>query len=1015
MADINTYALGLEFQLQAQPALAAIDSLVSAAQNLQNVMKTAATSFASPETTKAIQQTNNLVEAKRDLGALIGSLAIKASEWNDISKQFGPTMAVSEQAMKQYTAMIVKNEKEQSKLNQKIQRLLELNKALQPQLKSQIKLIDNINDNMSDGKTTHEEQIKNLQSELDIYKQFPFVNKILSLKKSLTKENVLLSAALVASAASVSLLKTGFDNIRKTQTDYMTVTYGVIGSQKDLIHYTNKLQMSLAATREEAVATMKALAEVGFNAGDVGKEGIEKLSEMNQKFSVVTGISAASTARFQREMVALTGNVGAAEEKLAQFAAIMNKTGMSASQSDSLMQTLSKSTLEWQGRFNAKEAADMTTTLFMYSAAANKAGGNSQAMAEQLILLSSESTKSLQLMARVGAQWDKNATGAQRMDTYLEAAQQRMNQYGGASHIAYDKLLEAAGGNATLAGTLQRMGVEAAKAGKSLKDYARGTAAGADLNKLFAEKTDTLDYKLKAIKAPLVGIANTLMGTLVPALTAILTPISNMALAFGKWFSDLQTNHPTIATLISGLAATVFGIIALAGPILLITKYFGGMIGMVKGIFMPLKAMSAAMTASKTAAMGAGPGVKSFLTSFAEGLKAMGNAQAMKGALTLGILAVLVGGTLLLLAVAMNKFGISAKDMLVGAAALVIAAGAMVIMAYAMKVISAGGPKMALAAAILIGVLLALGAATLMAGFGIGFMAKGFAELFKAIPDISTFLVVIGGLVLALPLLALGIAFLGLSIISSAPFILAGFVMLAAAAVLGLVINPVFSEFARVMTVLGAANINPGMGLALLDLAAGITGFMFALMGIAAGGAISGIGALFGVKSPLKQAEEIAAAMTAIAAPASMLGSALGKIASIGDIFKPFIDSVLGRKDEIKMASQIITDLAKQVDGARKSIGTGISPAFGPLVITAQPVRKPAITEDTARKMRDERNQSMLVKGSKETNDSLTKAVDKIDNINIGIYMPSIIELLKRIAQDDSGATGLSSSTTQWT
>jgi hypothetical protein len=263
--------------------------------------------------------------------------------------------------------------------------------------------------------------------------------------------------------------------------------------------------------------------------------------------------------------------------------------------------------------------------------------------------------------------------------------------------------------------------------------------------------------------------------------------------------------------------------------------------------------------------------------------------------------------------------------------------------------------------------------------------------------------------------LALGIAFLGLSIISSAPFILAGFVMLAAAAVLGLVINPVFSEFAKVITALGAANINPGMGLALLGLAVGITGFMAALMGIAVGGAIGGIGALFGVKSPLKQAQEIAAAMAAIAAPASMLGNALGRIASIGDIFKPFIDSVLGRKDEIKMASQIITDLAKQVDGARKSIGTGISPAFGPLIITAQPVRKPAITEDTARKMRDERNQSMLVKGSKETNDSLHKAIDKIEKLD----MKDIVELLKvwlpKIAQDDSGATGLSSSTTQWT
>lgn len=1012
MADINTYALGLEFQLLAQPAIDAVNNLVDSASKLQTSLTKAGKALNTSQNVEMLEWNR---EAQQALEMRITASMDTEEQYKRVLAESGMAEAMSAKAAEAHTEKVKEYRKQMLLAKDALQEFIDEHDPafFKDELKDMTK--------REKGLKIFEEQTKEntetLQKQLKPVKELgAWFGNLSSEAGQLVQVVTKLTGAYGAQGAVLFLIGNSIKNLMTIQDAYAKSTFKLIGSQKQFIDTTIRLKTTLGLSTKAALSSVQAIAKVGFSASKEGAKGIEALTEANAKFNIATGVSTETTARFQRELGVLLGSNEEATQQLGELSQAMRMSGLSAEQAETLMSDLSKQMRTLAFDMNPKFATDYAKELVKLSAVFNRTGGSAEAAASQFNEIFATTQSRLAGFAKVGAAFDATASAAQNMDNYLEGAAKLVKQFAGNNEISTPIIMKALGVNEEFAESLRRAMVEADAAGKSMKEFRAGMTAGADLTRDAAEAQATLSQKLGILWHKFEAIWDKVSKYVIPVLEFLIDTITyvvDKVIAFHDWLEELS---PTLTGVIDIALLAGITIIGLGTAIGGLGKIFGFLRTAVLGISAPMTAANTAMQASKAASLGAGTGVRAFLTNLGEGLKALGTPQAMKGAVTLGILTIAVAGTLLLVAYAMAKFGISGKDMILGATAMVIAAGAMVIMSFAIKALSNAGPKAALAGAIIIGVLLALGAATLMAGFGIGFMAKGFAELFKAIPDITTFVVVIAGMVLAMPLLAVGIAILGLSMMASAPLILAGFILMAAAAAIAYFVIPAFEDFAKSMMTISTAlaGIGPDAGLRLLGLAAGITAFMAALLGIAAGGAVGGLGKIFGVKSPLEQAGEIAGAMNLLAAPASLLASSLDKIGKVGDIFKPFIDSTIGRKEELMAAVAMVTLIAGQVAAARKMMGEGAVAPFAPIVFKAEPVKKPLITEDTARKIRDERNQSLMVEHTKNTNESIKKVADKLDQETLKELVAFLKEWLPKLASGDKDSGGLASATNQW-
>jgi hypothetical protein len=1012
MADINTYALGLEFQLLAQPALESINQMVDAAKDLNNILVKASKAYKSEQT---IYELDEIQKAQSTAALMTTAVAAAEVRYHKALKEGILESTLSAKAAEARNAKIAEMKDQLDATVESARDFFKENEKLSEFLKKDQKILD------KRLVTTQKFEKSVLKETEAVKKQVQPVKDLAGWIGGLAKDTEGLGSVIQHIAgqyglfgAALAFLGVGFKDIMNLQDAYRLASMRALGSQEALIKASNTLSMTLGATSKEAIETLQALAGVGFSTAD----SVNALADANFKFHKITGVGAATIARYQRTLGVMGMDAKQSTRILGDLSAVMRNTGLTTSQLEGLMSSLSKTMIELRLSFNPESVVKFAGALAQVSGAAHAAGVDGGALQSMLTDMASDVLGHAQAWNAFGVTISQNMDIADSTRTALKnmgpVVQSLTSQYG----ILTTTILEGRGIPKAAAAEIMAINEAAKKAGKTFDQYIESTKQGADINADFKAATATLTEQLKQLLIPIIKIASVIMNALVPAITSIISYITPIVTGIRDWWMELEKTHPQIAQVVSILLKGGVIIGTLTVGVAMLAGTFMKLGGSILGIIKPLFGASQAMTVAQQSSAGAGVGVRTFLMNLGAGLKALGNPEAMKGAITLGILTVAVAGTLLLVAYAMNKFGISGKDMILGATAMVIAAGAMVIMSFAIKSLSNAGPKAALAGAIIIGVLLALGAATLMAGFGIGFMAKGFAELFKAIPNIQTFLVVIGGLVLAMPLLALGIAFLGLSIIASAPFILAGFIILAAAAALAYFVIPAFSEFGKSLMVIsqGVAAVGPNAGMALINLAIGITAFMAALMGIAAAGAVGGIGKLFGVKSPLSQAQEIASAMAVIAGPASMLGTSLDKLSKIDDVFKPFIASVLGRKEELAEAAAVIMALATQVDAARKAIGeTTIANPFAPLTFNATPVRKPLITDDTARKVRDARNQSAMIESARVTNESLKEVVEKMDkNDAMKVLVGLLKEWLPKIASDDKESGGLASAANQW-
>jgi len=1021
MADINTYALGLELDLQLGPVLKELSHINDAISNIHKGLKETAETANNDELVSGLQQE---VDLRWNVSKLLNLMNDRHRELQATYDQgkfltFANARALEEHnrmieiAVERYndargaaSAFFADHKKHREVLGDlvvKFDKNIDAVRELQREYQKSKKVLDIQRTALSQIGTS----LENLEKE--------GLGPVIGIIRSAVGQFGILAGVL-------AYLGQGFKLIINLQNEYSRVNYQAIGGVERLTSVSLDLRRSLGATYEEGTKTLNALADAGFQL----HHNLDELASANYKFSKATGVSQATTGIFQRRIVQLTSDEKQATLALAKMSAVIRDSGLSAQQAESMLRELSETVLDLSLMFDAAQVERYVEAMSHLSGAAQRAGVNADVLRTQFAKMSEDVLDNAVSWAYAGvnigeALTDVGSATEKAIINLGPKFAEMQKKTGGISPI----LVKAMGYNVKFAASLAAMYKESERLGKSWPEFLKEQKEVANLNEDFEKSISTLTEQLKRVFLPLLTQAAEALKLMVPALTEI---VKWFAYLIGK-VSEFVAWIQKIPVLGSLFNATFVGVLVVAalkatGALSIFTSVLRGIKTVASGVMGALGKTSEHIMkvneAAKTVDPGKAVGIRSFLTGLGEGLKSLGTPAAFKGVLVLGLLAVIVVGSLLLTAYAMNKLGLSITDIIGAASGLVIASVAFIIMAKAIAILGTVGMIAVKPLAILAVLFLAFGVAIALAGVGIMLITKGFTELFKVIlANGPMFIKVLGVMAIVFPGLAIGMMLFGGAVAIAAPMILLGFVALAAAAALGLFINPVLERFGTALTIVTTALSGVGLtsGLALFNLAAGITAFMMALFGTAALGAAGGIASIFGVKDPLSQARSIADAIIAIANPANILAGALDKLGKITDVFGPFISSILGHKDELMQSVVILENMAARIQAIQKSIGeenifAGIP--TGTFTLRADPVRKPLITEDTARKLREERNQQLLVSGTKDVKGSLDKISDKIsDNMGLSDLIKLLQTWLPKIAKgEDNG--GLASAANQW-
>jgi hypothetical protein len=1012
MADINAYALGLELQLQTAPAMDALNKFGAALKAIQKDMTGVAASF-TPSASAAIQQETTMTEALRAAKASLSERmkriqdAQQAAMFQGLS--FAESVELQEKEIRK-AGLAIKSAYEQlEKLSKLTRALTPDEKKLQEQLEKQLDAFEDIGKQLNKDKDTYKNQNTFMQT---------MATNILGTSqsmKSLLQTISMVPAEFGKAGIAMALFAKGLADIIEMQTDYAPSTMRALGSQEELIRMTNRLRATLGVSAKVGVETFKALADAGFTA----EHSLSEVAETNIRFSKSTGVSQGTVAEYQRRLEFLTGSSYAAEKSLDAMSNMIVKTGMDAKKAGELLNVMAQSVDALALYYGTEQAKKYQKELVAIAGAEQKIAGRTTLSTAFTKVLADPRAR-LELR-RMGIVLKDSASASQNYMKVLHGLTNTQTRYRG-NTLALQSILRGTG--MTEADINDAKAMLQIQKDRNLTDeqFIQGMVTGKGLVANSEDAWSDLTTQLGRASEAFMSIFSSLAEDLGPILKTIAHVLGKVAGGIANVIEEMMKFGPT-RILLKGLGVAL-GVVFSIKAVMMI-KSFGTAI---MGVGKTLKALTGvASTAAKategasTALSGgptAGAGIKTFMTNLAEGIKAFGDPKVLLGVLVLGVMAAVVGGTLIAVAVAIEKFNLSAADIGLAAGGLILASVAFYIMAAALAVL---GPVAAYVAPLLFPLaiaFLAIGAAVTLAGLGIKLAAEGLVELFKVVIDGGLqFVGSIWALSFAFPLLAISIAALGASLVLAAPAILFGFGALLVAAGMAAIANPILADTGEAMMKIATAAslVRGGTGAGLLSLAKGITAFMGALMGIAAIGAAGQIASFFGVvKSPIAQAQQIAKAITTIMEPASRLSHAVGKLASVGDFMGPLLDSVLSHEEDIKRTLKILNETAEQLEKIDKVIGEG---KLGiPLTIAATPAApvKTPITEDTARKASDERQQAEMLRGNREIRNTLMKIENGVNDDVIMLALAAFLkEWLPKIAKKD-GQAGLASTFSQW-
>lgn len=987
MADINSYALGLELQLQIDPALKALDKVSVAIKDVQQALSKAAATFEVGTAATGVEKkmVAGWESVRSELDLIHVGMQKAYGNIEAASKKFGDSLFVSNEELEKQNKIIEKNTRRYHELENQYLKILDKFAKHEGALEKQEKQYEKLDQNMLDmqahitksnkGFTDQHDILGKLIGSLGLFGESS--NIVIQVATALTSRFGLLTAASI-------LLGNAIREIVEMQDTYAKANFRALGSIDDLIEASTSLRITTAATAKESINTFRALGAAGIQAG----KGLSRLAEDNFKFSFATGVSQDVTAQYQKVLMITGSSADGAGKKLGELAGVISKTGMSAREAEQLMGGLNHTLLILSTQMNPEQVDDYTKTITQLSGALRVAA-SPEAAAEITSFFNTISKDTISHAGQwriLAGQFSSTKTASELLHDALNNMGPTLDRLQGSNKQLTTAMAKQMGLPESFAAGYNALIKEATKAGLTVTEYIAKTKPALTLNEQFAKSMETLTGEFRKIIQPILA-----------------------------WITHFITAHPILTKtfiilgsgiLIAGLVAFAFNNIAKS--VMTFTKSaitavrWAGDLG---------KKVLNLGTAAKTTDKATGMGLKTFMQEVAEGLKAFADPKALLGLFAIGLFVTLMTGVVVGVAIAIKEFGLSAEDLTKAAFAMLIGVG---VMGIAIGLLSLVGME-AIAASELLwplaAVMIALGAAVALAGFGIKMAGDALEKLFKVVLDhAGEFVLVLGALILALPAVSFGLGLFAASLAFTAPIILFGMGELAGAALLGLLVVPFMTKMASALSLIGTAmtNIGPRSGVALISLATGMLAFMAALTGTAAVGAIT---SFFGLtKDPLVQAKKIADAITMISSPAVALASALLKVKNVGDAFKP-IDGILGKKEELNEAISTLERLNNRILAMDKTIKeTG----FTIPTAEATPIRQPAITDDTARRINDRRSQSEMIDSTKGMKASLDKIGDKLTpNSN----MKDLIDLLRvwlpKIAQTDKDE-GLGSSVNQW-
>jgi uncharacterized membrane-anchored protein YhcB (DUF1043 family) len=297
-----------------------------------------------------------------------------------------------------------------------------------------------------------------------------------------------------------------FANIDKGTENFVTANYRLYGSQQELLNSTRMLSQELGITSEQAIATIKSLADAATPIEDMAK--LSRSIGMAQR---VTGASATTLADYTRKLRMVGQSSDMASQTIELFANRMKQFGLNTQDVNALLGKSDEVMTQFANRFGPDAIRTLTDFEASMMAMAKKAGIPVSA-ATQLFDKLSDPEASIRFGAGAGQiinnVEDMNVAmnkAGQKFAEVMEAQEQHIRDTGESSlalTFRMKALQESMGINAT----------QGLMLGNRFRDLQKAAAAaGRDMNNI----NDILEIQKETMKQLKDESMNTLTGALI--------------------------------------------------------------------------------------------------------------------------------------------------------------------------------------------------------------------------------------------------------------------------------------------------------------------------------------------------------------------------------------------------------------------------------------------------------------------------------------------------------------------
>lgn len=534
MADINTYALGLELQLQSKQAFDILDQLE---QRLGNIEKKAASIAPSAMATKEQQQYNEATA----LGAT--ETQILDDTLQRFQQALVETQKMYDDGAAGVRALIIDQEELREALELRYQQneklLRQFNRMelqgikLSDQDKAKIKEIQALQDKHEDMKDAtmlffraQEKLRKENEQHLSVLDNFGKVG-------TFVKQALLgMKGETIALSFSLGILFQAFNSLSEMMEAYSLTSFRLLGTQGDLITATNELRSSLGATTEEGIKTLTGLSHAGFKATDE----IGELAKANYMFSKSSGVSSDIAADFQRRIVAMGFSATQATEGLATMSNIIRQSGLSAQEAQTLLTGLTQSMRALHFFYGSDATLKATKDMAGFIGAIKEAGGDVGAVTSQLNEMAKSPIKTRIAFGMVHADIVK---GVPQWGDYFSKVSKKMGELNARAEQTGDTLsgeamIKALHISAEQADSYLLLWQRAGKTEEGFKKLLATGQENADMTRDFNESMATFRKSLQRILQPLMAIGTALLDSVGPGIIAMLKPLAMFTTAIAK-------------------------------------------------------------------------------------------------------------------------------------------------------------------------------------------------------------------------------------------------------------------------------------------------------------------------------------------------------------------------------------------------------------------------------------------------------------------------------------------------